>query len=137
MSAPQRTVGATARAMQACLCGESIAPKGIDPPESDGHRADRKGIPVYSGVMAYFPDALRAVARLSREGNDKHNPGEPLHWSRGKSADHKDCIARHLMDAGSVDPETGMLHDVALAWRALANLQVALESLEQEKSHVA
>jgi hypothetical protein len=86
----------------------------------------RKRIPLYSGVMAYFPDALAAVAHLSFKGNEKHNPGEPLHWSREKSGDHLDCIARHLLENGTAD-ETGTLHDVMLAWRALANLQLVLE----------
>lgn len=88
----------------------------------------RKDTPLYSGCIAYFPDALAAVAQLSKYGNDKHNPGQPLHWSREKSGDHKDCIARHLAECGKIDPETGMLHDVAVAWRALANLQIALEN---------
>jgi hypothetical protein len=89
--------------------------------------ARRKATPIYSGVLMYFPKAIAAVARLSDKANEKHNPGEPLHWSREKSSDHKDCIARHLMDAGTWDDEMDELHDVALAWRALANLELALE----------
>ncbi len=89
---------------------------------------ERKDVPVFSGCLAYFPDALAEVARLSKAGNDKHNPGQPLHWSRDKSNDHLDCIARHLLDAGVVDEEDGFYHDVKVAWRALANLQVLLES---------
>ena len=88
---------------------------------------ERKDTPIYSGPMTYFPLALAAVARLCLKANNKHNPGERLHWSRGKSPDHKDCIARHLMDAGTMDEEMDELHDVALAWRALANLQLAEE----------
>lgn len=88
---------------------------------------DRKGTPIYSGVLKYFPLAIAALARVSKAGNDKHNPGEPLHWSRGKSNDHLDCAARHLVEAGVIDPETGELHDANLAWRALANLQIAEE----------
>lgn len=38
------------------------------------------------------------LALISKEGNDKHNPGEPLHHARGKSMDHGDCLLRHLMD---------------------------------------
>ena len=90
--------------------------------------ADRKNVPIVSGVLDYFPAALAAVARLSKFGNDKHNPGEPLHWSRGKSADHADCIGRHLVDRGIVDPETGMSHTVEIAWRALALLQLEEEA---------
>jgi hypothetical protein len=85
---------------------------------------ERKEIPIFSGVLNYFPLAVAAVARHSKRGNDKHNPGEPLHWARGKSMDHEDCIARHLLDIDTVDPETGEYLDaVALAWRALAKLQ--------------
>lgn len=88
---------------------------------------ERKDVPVFSGCLAYFPDALAEVARLSMAGNDKHNPGKPLHWDRSKSSDHTDCIARHLLECGTVDTD-GFYHDVKVAWRALANLQVLLES---------
>lgn len=85
---------------------------------------ERKQIPIFSGVLNYFPLAIAAVARVSKRGNDKHNPGQPLHWSRGKSMDHADCIARHLIDVETVDPKTGEYEDAqALAWRALAKLQ--------------
>lgn len=91
----------------------------------------RKDLPVFSGFVAYFPDAMVEVARLSKAGNDKHNPGEPLHWSRDKSSDHLDCIQRHLIDAGTMDTD-GFLHDVKVAWRAMANLQLLMEA-EKEK----
>jgi hypothetical protein len=88
--------------------------------------AKRKEYPVYSGVVRYFPDALAEIARLSFEGNQKHNPGEPLHWARAKSTDQLDCLMRHLSEAGTVDID-GIYHDVKVAWRALANLQELLE----------
>jgi hypothetical protein len=87
---------------------------------------ERKDAPVFSGVLAYFPDALVEVARLSKIGNDKHNAGEPLHWSREKSADHADCIVRHQLEFDRKD-ENGMFHAVMVAWRALAQLQLLLE----------
>lgn len=91
---------------------------------------ERKQLPIFSGVINYFPLALAAVARVSKRGNDKHNPGEPLHWARGKSMDHADCIARHLIDIETVDFNTGEYEDAqALAWRALAKLQ----ELEEER----
>lgn len=90
--------------------------------------AQRKATPIWSGVLRYFPDALAAVARLSKAGNDKHNPGEPLHWSRGKSNDHGDCLVRHQLTPDEIDPETGELHAVAVAWRALAQLQLLEEA---------
>lgn len=86
----------------------------------------RKGMPITTGVLDYFPLALAEVAVVSKAGNDQHNPGQPLHWARGKSTDHADCIARHLIDRGSRDTD-GMRHSAKLAWRALAHLQTELE----------
>jgi hypothetical protein len=93
--------------------------------------AGRKALPIAEGVLDYFPDAIAYVAFVSRLGNEKHNPGEKMHWSREKSTDHRDCIARHLVESGTYDVE-GVLHDGALAWRALANLQLKLEELEKQ-----
>ena len=90
--------------------------------------ADRKNYPLASGVLDYFPDALMEVAAVSKAGNDKHNPGEPLHHARGKSMDHADCIIRHLKDRGKIDPENGRRHSGETAWRALALLQEEIEN---------
>jgi hypothetical protein len=87
----------------------------------------RKGYPVVTGVLDYFPDAIAAVAAVSKAGNDQHNPGEPLHWSRDKSNDHADCIGRHLLERGRLDIDGGR-HSAKLAWRALALLQLELEA---------
>jgi hypothetical protein len=65
--------------------------------------AARKDTPVYSGFLAYFPAAIAGAARHSKRGNDKHNPGEPLHHARGKSTDHEDCVARHLLDISDIE----------------------------------
>lgn len=99
--------------------------------------AARKNQPIFSGCFQYFPDALAAVAELSKVGNDKHNPGQPLHWSRDKSSDHADCVARHLIDAGpdwtAIDHEDGLLHAQKVAWRALAMLQIAIERIRERE----
>lgn len=65
--------------------------------------AARKEVPVFSGVIKYAPAAIAGVARISKLGNDKHNPGEPLHHARGKSTDHGDCILRHAMDVSDIE----------------------------------
>ncbi len=88
---------------------------------------ERKGVPLFSGLMKYFPDALAAVARVSFLGNEQHNPGEPLHWAREKSTDHEDCVARHLLDVGTLDDD-GQKHAAKMAWRALAVLQLECEA---------
>lgn len=99
------------------------APKLALPEDS----AVRKGMPLARGLLDYFPAALAAVAEVSRIGNEKHNPGEPMHHARGKSTDHADCILRHLVDRGGHD-SAGVRHSAALAWRALALLQEELEA---------
>lgn len=93
--------------------------------------AERKNTPMCTGLLDYFPDALAAIAQHSKAGNDKHNPGEPLHWAREKSTDHADCILRHLANRGTRDGD-GQRHSVGLAWRALALLQLEIEE-EQVK----
>lgn len=62
----------------------------------------RKSVPMAGGCRDYFPAALAGVARWSKQGNDKHNPGEPLHHARGKSMDHEECIERHGTDLADV-----------------------------------
>lgn len=89
---------------------------------------ERKDVPIYSGVIRYFPDALAEVARLSKIGNDKHNPGQPLHWARSKSTDELDSLSRHLAECGTIDTD-GIYHDVKVAWRALSNLQKLMEKI--------
>lgn len=88
----------------------------------------RGDYPMADGLLFYFPAALAEVARVSKIGNDQHNPGEPMHWARGKSMDHDNKIIRHLLDAAESDEDTdGSLHAAKLAWRALAKLQELCE----------
>lgn len=95
----------------------------------------RKDIPLSDGVDDYFPAIQAGVAKVSLDGNRKHNPGQKLHHARGKSGDHANCVRRHLMDVKDIlavlqrqDPVTPtpeqintLLTEVnQLAWRALA-----------------
>jgi len=96
---------------------------------------ERKEAPVFSGFMSYFPLAMVEVARLSKAGNDKHNPGMPLHWSREKSCDHGDCLVRHQLEWDEIDEEDGFYHAVKVAWRAMAQLEVLLEEPEELDYH--
>jgi hypothetical protein len=93
--------------------------------------ATRKGIPICTGVFDYFPKALAYVAMVSKAGNDQHNPGQPLHWAKDKSTDHPDCIGRHLIERGTRDGLDNLRHSGKLAWRALALLQIELETAEK------
>ncbi len=114
--------------------------KGNHPPKIDSpncaaiyETAQRKDTPVYSGFMCYFPDAIREVSRLSKAGNEQHNPGSELHWDRSKSGDELDALGRHLLD-GTDKTQTldaRILHARAVAWRGMADLQKLCELREE------
>jgi hypothetical protein len=92
----------------------------------------RKKIDYISGtetayrVLKYFPDAIREVAKVSWVGNQQHHPDKPLHWDRAKSSDELDALARHLIEAGTIDTD-GIRHSAKICWRSLSNLQKELE----------
>ena len=87
---------------------------------------ERKDIPIFSGVMMYFPHAIAEVAKVSRETSKQHNPDKPMQWDRSKSGDEMDSLMRHALQAGSRDTD-GHRHSAKVAWRALANLQKEIE----------
>ena len=107
-----------------------------------GPKGDRKDCPLQTGCLDYFPAALLEVSRLSKIGNDKHNPGEAIHWARGKSTDQSDALLRHQQQVGEWDDDPTMRgheidHAVHVAWRALAQCQLILESRGAPKAKAA
>ena len=89
--------------------------------------AARKDVPIATGFVDYFPDAMVAVAQLSKVGNDQHNPGSALHWDRSKSGDESDALMRHFLERGTIDTD-GLRHSAKVAWRAMALLQKEIEA---------
>ena len=94
----------------------------------------RKMQPIGTVLKSYFPLGFRGVAAVAHVGNEKHNPGTPLHWERGKSDDHLDCAARHLSESDDWDVTVlpdgrafAVLHAAQSAWRALALAQLEAE----------
>lgn len=97
----------------------------------------RKMQPVGTLVTEYFPDAFLGAAAVAWVGNEKHNPGERLHWARGKSTDQIDCEFRHGIDAKRGDgwdtialPDGRVYqvrHAAAKLWRAAADAQLDIE----------
>ena len=79
---------------------------------------ERKAIPIYTGFVKYFPDAMAAVAKVSLKGGIQHGQTpETLHWDRSKSGDELDAMMRHVIDEDWAQ----------VAWRAMANLQKKIE----------
>lgn len=108
-------------------CVNPVAPQdGLSLPDDDAKRQD---YPMADGLLDYFPNALAEVAKVSKIGNDQHNPGEPMHWARNKSTDHANKVMRHLVDRGKRDGR-GVRHTARAAWRILAMLQTELEDDE-------
>lgn len=127
---------------QACQQRSNTGPLRIEPtykgPTQSFHRSGptglslpteakaRKGIPIATGFVDYFPKTIAAVARLSQIGNEQHNPGAPLHWDRSKSGDEADAFMRHFLQRNELDSD-GVPHVVKCAWRANAMAQKYLE----------
>lgn len=92
---------------------------------------DRKERPVFSGLLAYFPDACMEVAYCSYRSNEQHNPGTEMHWDKTKSIGKGDEIVRHLLDKDIFDTD-GVRHRAKCAWRALELLQREIEAEKGE-----
>lgn len=100
---------------------------------------ERKNYALFRGCLRYFPAALAGISKISKLGNDKHNPGEEMHHARTKSSDHGDCILRHLIDVEDliaaqkrgedISNEQILIEVSCLAWRALAFSQEIHEQL--------
>ena len=105
---------------------EQGMPNGFNKPTEEvvTKAATRKATPVLSGVLKYFPNALKEVAKCSQAGNNQHHPDKPLHWDMDKSKDEYDALTRHLIDH-TINPidDDGTLHLAKVAWRALAGLE--------------
>lgn len=107
----------------------------------DGYK-ERKDIPLYDGTMGYFPLAFLEMARVSADGNEQHNAGEPLHWAREKSTDQINTAFRHLADYKNGNLFDGnsrvdgkpILHLAKTFWRIGAELQLLCERLAAESA---
>ena len=87
----------------------------------------RKQYPMSGGCVDYFPDALALISHVSWSGNEKHNPGQSLHWSRWNSTDHADCVIRHHSTRENDERDIPLMHMAEESWRTLAMLQEAME----------
>lgn len=88
---------------------------------------ERKNLPIGTGVLDYFPDALAEVAKASLAGNRQHLNGQPLKWDRSKSTDEADALIRHFLERGKIDTD-GIRHSAKMTWRSLALLQKEIEN---------
>jgi len=88
----------------------------------------RKAIPVYSGFIKYFPNAIREISKCSVAGNNQHHADKHLHWDKSKSKQELDSAMRHLLDhaEGIIYDEDDVRHLAKTGWRVLAMLERTL-----------
>jgi len=93
-------------------------------------RDARNSLPIWDGLMMYFPDVWAEVAKVSVLGNKQHNLGAKLYWNREVSTDHLNKVMRHCLDhgTGTVLDTDGTFHMAKAVWRACAELQLAIEA---------
>lgn len=100
-----------------------------------GKKADSGKAPVAQGGFLYFPRAIAAVSRCSEYGRKKYNTvysERNFMYVEDGVGRYTDGMLRHLggemLDAGGIDPETNLPHAYAVAWNALARLEIMLEA---------
>jgi hypothetical protein len=106
-------------------------PTGRNPHEA-GAKLDAGKAPILSGVIQYFPRALREVAKVSQYGMTKYT------WKGWESVPngivrYGDALGRHLVDEiidGPMDPSTKLRHAAQVAWNALARLELIIQEEE-------
>ena len=94
-----------------------------------GAKLDAGKPAVGRGCLHYFPRALTAVAELSTKGAKKYSWKG---WAEVPDGIHRysDALARHELriedDFTRRDPDTDVLEATAVAWNALARLELVL-----------
>lgn len=103
--------------------------------EKVGKKDDADKMPIVSGLFNYFPRALLAVANQSKYGAKKYEVDyEDSNWDKVEDAERRynDARGRHIVDQaidGLYDvgeKGSGNLHAAAVAWNALAYLELLL-----------
>lgn len=110
-----------------------------DPQEGiAGARKDDAGkAPIYRGGLAYFPNAIEAVASVSAFGARKYAWNGWLHVPDGLGR-YTDALVRHLASEAkgeTVDPDSGLSHASHCAWNSLARLELIIRNKNATSSH--
>lgn len=101
-----------------------------------GAKLDAGKISVTRGALHYFPRAITAVAELSSIGARKYSWKG---WEKVPDGIHRysDALGRHELriedDFTRRDGDTGVLEATAVAWNALARLELILKEHESKK----
>lgn len=100
-------------------------------PNTPGAKLDAAKPSVARGLLWYFPNACKEIARVSVAGARKYT------WSGWETVPdgynrYSDAAARHLLDAPQViDADTGAYHLAQVAWNAMAALELYIREQQQ------
>lgn len=98
----------------------------------EGIKHDSEKLPYFTVLCTQFPDAINAVIRRSLEGHLKYEEFDKdwKNWERVENGyeTYSNALLRHLFKEGE---DTPLEHDIAVAWNALARLQVRLKENEK------
>lgn len=118
---------------QYAKCFDEKDPNGIAA-KTPGAKLDAGKISVTRGCLHYFPRALTAVAELSGIGAKKYSWKGWEKVSDGINR-YSDALGRHELaingDFGKRDKDTGVLEATAVAWNALARLELILKEYDE------
>ena len=92
-----------------------------------------------ASVIADFAPALKEIAKLGSMNNKPNGKYERGSWKLVNDPEvmYGDAFWRHLLEGPQeIDIETGMPHDVAIAWNALALLCFRLKREEEEQREI-
>ena len=88
-----------------------------------------------AGVIEDFRRALKEIAKLGSMNNKPFGKYERGSWMNVPNGEvrYKDAFWRHILEGPEgIDPETKLPHDVAIAWNALARLDLRLRREESQ-----
>lgn len=100
---------------------------------SETEKANYEKDPVFYGVLARFPLAVREIAKVSAYGCKKYSKpmGDMSYLELPNAYElYSDKVVRHMLDEAVQGPRNdadgGLLHAAQTAWNALARLEVFL-----------
>jgi hypothetical protein len=99
---------------------------------TNGIKHDNEKLPYFIVLCNQFPDAINAVIQRSYMGHLKYEEFDKdwKNWERVENGyeTYSNALLRHLFKEGE---DSDLEHDIAVAWNALARLQIRLKENEE------
>lgn len=102
----------------------------------EGKKFDSNKLPLGIVLTQQFPRALKAIAEVSLYGHQKYELGNDWsNFARVENAEERysNAMFRHYFEKDGIDNESGKNHLYHAAWNLLAELEVKLRNIENDK----